>query len=103
MNIASVYAALKNEAKSIEWLEAGLKDRDPNLTWINFDREFRFLDRKAQFQSILNEVGLSDTTPIVTREEVSSAKGMSKLFLWIAILIALLLAGFALLQLRNTW
>ena len=103
VNIASVYAALKNEAKSIEWLEAGLKDRDPNLTWINFDREFRFLDRKAQFQSILNEVGLSDTTPIVTREEVSSAKGMSKLFLWIAILIALLLAGFALLQLRNTW
>lgn len=103
VNIASVYAAIKNEAKSIEWLETALKDRDPNLTWINFDREFRFLDRKAQFQSILNEVGLSETTPIVTREEVSSAKGMSKLFLWIAILIALLLAGFALLQLRNKW
>jgi tetratricopeptide (TPR) repeat protein len=103
VNIASVYAAMENEAKSIEWLEVGLKDRDPNLTWIKFDREFKLLDSDARFQSLLREVGLSETTPIITSKEESSAKGKSKPFLWAAILLALLLAGFALLQLRNTW
>ncbi|MBA3351360.1 MAG: PD40 domain-containing protein, partial [Blastocatellia bacterium] len=59
-NIASVYAALKNEAKAIEWLETGLTERDPNLTWIKFDAEFRFLKPNPRFQAILQEVGLAE-------------------------------------------
>jgi tetratricopeptide (TPR) repeat protein len=103
VNIASVYAAMENEAKSIEWLETGLNDRDPNLTWINFDKEFKFLGRNARFRSLLREVGLSEPTPIAAREEPGSPKAKSKLLFWLAILIALLLASFTFLQLRNNW
>ncbi len=59
-NIASVYAALRNEAKAIEWLEIGLKERDPNLTWIKFDKEFDFLKPYPRFQAVLQEVGLAE-------------------------------------------
>ncbi len=56
-NIASVYAALKNEGKAIEWLETGLEERDPNLTWIQFDKEFEFLKPIPRFQKLLQQVG----------------------------------------------
>ncbi len=67
-NIASVYAALKNEDKAIEWLETGLAERDPNLTWIKFDKEFEFLTPNPRFQNLLREVGLADKKSDVTRE-----------------------------------
>ncbi|MEO8041549.1 MAG: tetratricopeptide repeat protein, partial [Acidobacteriota bacterium] len=99
VNIASVYAAMENEVKAVEWLEIGLKERDPNLTWLRFDREFTFLDHNPRFQELLWEVGLSDGKPSF-REELVPAKGNWKLILLIAILISLLLAGFAILKLR---
>ena len=65
-NIASVYAALKNEEKAIEWLETSLIERDPNLTWIKFDKEFEFLMPNPRFQKLLHEVGLADKKSSVT-------------------------------------
>ncbi len=59
-NIASVYAALGDEEKTIEWLETAVAERDPNLTWIKFDREFGFLESNQRFQAILHEVGLAE-------------------------------------------
>ena len=59
-NIASVYAASGYEAKAIEWLETALIERDPNLTWIKFDKEFEFLGRNPRFQTLLQEVGLAE-------------------------------------------
>ena len=59
VNIASVYAALEDEAKALQWLETGLTERDPNLTWINFDKEFEFLKLNPCFQVILRKVGLA--------------------------------------------
>ncbi len=61
-NIASVYAASGDEEKAIEWLEIALNERDPNLTWIKFDREFEFLQPNPRFQSILQNVGLAERT-----------------------------------------
>jgi DNA-binding winged helix-turn-helix (wHTH) protein/Flp pilus assembly protein TadD len=58
-NIASVYAASDNEEKAVEWLETALTERDPNLTWIRFDREFHFLSQNQRFQTILQEIGLA--------------------------------------------
>ncbi|MBK8811786.1 MAG: winged helix-turn-helix domain-containing protein [Acidobacteria bacterium] len=62
-NIASVYAASGDEEKTIEWLETAVEERDPNLTWIRFDREFEFLERDPRFQVILQKVGLADRSP----------------------------------------
>ena len=59
-NIASVYAALADEANAIEWLETALVERDPNLTWIKFDKEFEFLGQNSRFQNLLQEVGLAE-------------------------------------------
>ena len=59
-NIASVYAASGNEEKAIEWLETALVERDPNLTWIKFDKEFEFLGQNSRFQNLLQEVGLAE-------------------------------------------
>lgn len=67
-NIASVYAAMKNEEKALEWLETGLTERDPNLTWIKFDREFEFLKPNPRFQDLLRAVGLIDGKPDAVRE-----------------------------------
>ena len=58
VNIASVYAAIRDESKAMEWLETGSRDRDPNLTWIGFDREFEFLRSNIRFQGLVEEVGL---------------------------------------------
>lgn len=61
VNIASVYAASGNEREAVEWLEAARQERDPNLTWLRFDKEFEFLKSHPQFQIILAEVGLGET------------------------------------------
>lgn len=60
-NIASVYAASGAKEKAIEWLETAVTERDPNLTWIKFDKEFRSLAPDPRFQNILREIGLADT------------------------------------------
>ena len=70
MNIASVYASMGDEATAMQWLETALKDRDPNLTWIGFDKEFEFLKSNPRFQYLLHEVGLIDKKVYVPIEPV---------------------------------
>ncbi|MEP7149179.1 MAG: tetratricopeptide repeat protein [Acidobacteriota bacterium] len=61
VNIASVYAASGNEKDAMFWLEAARQERDPNLTWIRFDKEFEFLRSNSGFQTVLLDVGLAET------------------------------------------
>jgi len=70
VNIASVYASMGDEATAMQWLETALKDRDPNLTWIGFDKEFEFLKSNPRFQYLLHEVGLIDKKVYVPIEPV---------------------------------
>lgn len=100
VNIASVCAALKNEAEAMKWLEVGLEERDPNLTWIKFDTEFRCLYNIPRFQEILREVGLQDDSSSI-RPETVPPKVSWKLIVLIAFLIALFIAWLASLQLRR--
>jgi len=56
VNIASCYAVLKDADKTLSWLETGIKERDPNLTWIKIDKEFAFLRKNARFLKIMKAV-----------------------------------------------
>ena len=77
-NIASVYAAMKNEEKALEWLETGLVERDPNMTWIRFDKEFTFLTPNPRFQQLLREVGLDEKKPDPVRETLPAELSSSQ-------------------------
>lgn len=94
VNIASVYAAMQDEAKAIEWLESGLKERDPNLTWIGFDREFKFLRQSPRFGALLQEVGLAEKKTDGGEGAVSAARD-SRLILFFVIFAALLIVTLA--------
>jgi len=61
VNIASVYAASGNREKATEWLDTAVLERDPNLTWITFDKEFQFLKNDPRFQNIVQKVGLAES------------------------------------------
>jgi len=76
-NIATVYAAMEDEAKTLEWLERGLEERDPNMTWIKSDREFKFLHDNDRFRKILQKVGLADTDSSVIPESVPATLSWS--------------------------
>jgi TolB-like protein/Tfp pilus assembly protein PilF len=60
VNIASCYGALENAVETFRWLEIGLEERDPNLTWIKVDKEFAFLRNDARFTDILKRINLSN-------------------------------------------
>jgi len=60
VNIASCYAALRQTEKTLFWLEKGLEERDPNLTWIKIDKEFAFLRKNAGFLNVLRQINLPD-------------------------------------------
>jgi hypothetical protein len=60
VNIASCYGALENSAEALRWLEIGLEERDPNLTWIKIDKEFAFVRKEARFLEILKQINLSN-------------------------------------------
>jgi TolB-like protein/Tfp pilus assembly protein PilF len=60
VNIASCYGALENSAEALRWLEIGLAERDPNLTWIKIDKEFAFVRKEARFLDILKQINLSN-------------------------------------------
>ncbi len=91
VNIASVYAAMKNETKAIEWLQAGLKERDPNLTWIKFDKEFGFLSRNPSFVELLYAVGLDEKPARMAEQSVSPSTRSWKPILWSGIVFAAIL------------
>ncbi|HVE55870.1 MAG TPA: winged helix-turn-helix domain-containing protein [Pyrinomonadaceae bacterium] len=89
-NIASVYAASGNEAKAIEWLENGLEERDPNLTWIKFDREFKFLESNPRFQRILQKVGLAEKN-VRTHEKKQQNKSRRKFLFALGFLLLVII------------
>ncbi|PYT01843.1 MAG: hypothetical protein DMF63_03125 [Acidobacteria bacterium] len=91
VNIASLYAAVHDEAEAIEWLEKGLEERDPNMTWIKFDEEFKFLQHNDRFRKILREVGLNDSSEQAI-EEIAPAPPYWKLMIAAAILLISLVA-----------
>ena len=91
-NIASVYAALHDEEKTLEWLETALEERDPNLTWIKFDKEFEFLEQHPRFNNILQEVGLADKEVKLLAKPVLKKSVWKPVFAFGAILILLISA-----------
>jgi TolB-like protein/DNA-binding winged helix-turn-helix (wHTH) protein/Flp pilus assembly protein TadD len=100
VNIASVYAAMGNESEAIEWLETGVKERDPNLTWIGFDKEFEFLQPNARFQALLREVGLPEKKPGVQIYGPRSARGSQQIVIF-AITALVVITFLALLFFRR--
>ncbi|HEY0461517.1 MAG TPA: winged helix-turn-helix domain-containing protein [Pyrinomonadaceae bacterium] len=58
VNIASCCAALEKFDETLYWLEIGIKERDPNLTWIKIDKEFTFIRKEEKFLNILSEIKL---------------------------------------------
>jgi Tol biopolymer transport system component/TolB-like protein/Flp pilus assembly protein TadD len=59
-NIATVYAAAGEYSEAMDWLEMALIERDPYLTWLKFDKEFKCLHGNPRFEKILEKIGLSD-------------------------------------------
>ena len=58
VNIASCFAAFKNRDETLRWLETGVREKDPNLTWIKIDQEFAFLREDERFLKILKQANL---------------------------------------------
>jgi Tol biopolymer transport system component/tetratricopeptide (TPR) repeat protein len=93
VNIASVYAAMGNEPKTLQWLETGLTERDPNLTWIAFDSEFKFLKLHPRFQTLLQEVGLAEKGAEPRQLSTSLTSKLWKYFIPVGVVAAVLVAG----------
>jgi hypothetical protein len=68
---------MEDGAKTIEWLERGLQERDPNMTWIKSDREFKFLHHNDRFRKILQQVGFADTESRVIEESGAASVSWS--------------------------
>ncbi len=92
VNIASVYAASGDEEKAIEWLETALSERDPNLTWLKFDKEFEILRRNPRFQIILQKVGLTERK-LQTFSKTESRKSVWKPIFAFGILLTLIISA----------
>ncbi|MEO6334890.1 MAG: winged helix-turn-helix domain-containing protein [Pyrinomonadaceae bacterium] len=92
VNIASVFAASGDEKNTLEWLERAREEHDPNLTWIKFDKEFKFLGLQPRFQMLLREVGLADS------EQQKFPAGIAPPLRRKRLLPALLLLGFILIS-----
>jgi DNA-binding winged helix-turn-helix (wHTH) protein/Flp pilus assembly protein TadD len=86
-NIASVYAAAGDEEKAVQWLETALEERDPNLTWLKFDKEFKFLGQNPRFQAILRIVGLAEMT-LQSEKKPRLRKNSQKFWLALGVLVA---------------
>ena len=82
---------MRVESKALEWLETGLRERDPNLTWITFDKEFEFLESNPRFQDLLREVGLAPKTDETARRPVIKAKSRRAAFALAALAIVTIL------------
>ena len=58
VNIASCFAALGDTGEALSWLETGLRERDPNITWLKIDKEFALLRKEPRFTDILRQINL---------------------------------------------
>ncbi len=101
-NIAAVYAASGNAAKTLEWLETALTERDANLTWIKFDQEFNLLEKDPRFQTILQEVGLAEKrVKLFETPEFKKIGRKTLLACGISALLVILVLGFYLRKGQN--
>jgi TolB-like protein/Flp pilus assembly protein TadD len=60
VNIASCFGVFGKKDETLAWLEIGVQEKDPNLTWIKIDKEFVFLRKDERFLEILKRVNLSN-------------------------------------------
>lgn len=56
--VAWVFAALRNEDKTFEWLEKALEQQDTMVTSINDNIVFKELHSRTRYREILKKLGL---------------------------------------------
>jgi TolB-like protein/DNA-binding winged helix-turn-helix (wHTH) protein len=58
VDLALLYAQLGQGEKTLALLDAGLRERNPNLLWIQCDPAFDFLHKDERYRSIIRKIGL---------------------------------------------
>jgi TolB-like protein len=58
VDLALLYAQLGQREKTLTLLEAGLRERNPNLLWIQCDPAFDFLHTDERYRAIIRRIGL---------------------------------------------
>jgi tetratricopeptide (TPR) repeat protein len=58
LELALLYAQLGEREKTLSLLEAGLRERNPNLFWIQCDPAYDFLHKDERYRSIIRRIGL---------------------------------------------
>jgi len=61
-HVALIYAGLGDREQTLAWLERGIIQRDPKMTFLNVDNHWNDVKNDPRFQKILAEVGFK-TTP----------------------------------------
>jgi hypothetical protein len=59
VDIARIYAGLREPEEALRWLEISVKRRNLHLLTVPADRRFEHLRTEARFQNIFKEMGLS--------------------------------------------
>ncbi len=59
LEIAVIYAGLREKDLALEWLNKAYVDRTPRLTLFRVDPRFDSLRKEPQFTALLNKMGLS--------------------------------------------
>ncbi len=55
--IALIYNGLDNHDKTLEWLERGFDERDPQLTFLKVEPKWNNFRNDPHFQDLLRRVG----------------------------------------------
>ena len=53
---AEIYAQRGDTPKALEWLDTGLRVRDPGLLWLKTDRLMDPLRKEPRFQAVMREL-----------------------------------------------
>ncbi|MGI8788497.1 MAG: winged helix-turn-helix domain-containing protein [Pyrinomonadaceae bacterium] len=82
VNIAEIYANLDNENEALDWLERAYTERDPNLTWLKVDKEYKQFQNNPRFQRLLEQIGLAE---IRNKSLPSALRAPRPKMLWLAL------------------
>lgn len=58
VDLALLYAQLGQREKTLAFLEAGLRERNTSLLWIQCDPAFDFFHNDERYRSIIRKIGL---------------------------------------------
>jgi TolB-like protein/DNA-binding winged helix-turn-helix (wHTH) protein len=58
VDLALLYAQLGEREKTLALLEAGLRERNPSLLWVQCDPAYDFLHNDERYRSIIRKIGL---------------------------------------------